>query len=66
VNDSATQGRLPHDHPHVVRIAEWIRRLDVGTLNADGLQQNLYAIWTALEGDLPASFRNAVERAQGT
>jgi hypothetical protein len=60
------QHRLPHDHPHVVRIAAWIQRLDEGTLDANGLQQNLYAIWTALESDLPAGFRIAVKRAQGS
>jgi hypothetical protein len=58
------QDRLPRHHPHVVRISTWIQRYDDGELDPDELQRNLNAIWLALEGDLPASFRRAVRHAQ--
>jgi hypothetical protein len=51
-------------HPHIAFILDNARRYREGWLNIEGLQQNLSAVMSALEGDVPKEIHDAVRKAE--
>lgn len=52
------------EHPHIALILESARRYRERQLDIEGLQRNLSAVMSALEGDVPKEIHAAIQRAE--
>jgi hypothetical protein len=53
-------------NPPLRKILESIRQYREKRIDVDGLQQNVAAIMTALEGDVPQEVRDAIYKAESS